>query len=31
MNIASFHYQFKLNMDRIDSTSQTDFTVAEID
>lgn len=31
MTIAEAHYQFKLNMDRIDSLSKQDFNVAEID
>jgi len=31
MDIASFHYQFKLGMDRIDTLSTEDFRKAEID
>lgn len=31
MDIASFHYQFKLSKDRIDSLSKQDFNKAEID
>ena len=31
MTITEAHYQFKLNMDRIDSQSTQDFNVAEID
>lgn len=31
MDIASFHYQFKLSMDRIDTLSTEDFRKAEID
>lgn len=31
MTIAEAHYQFKLNMDRIDSLSKQDFNIAEID
>lgn len=31
MNIQSFHYEFKLKMDRVDTMSSTDFNAAEID
>lgn len=31
MDIASFHYQFKLSKDRIDSLAKQDFNKAEID
>jgi len=31
MTISEAHYQFKLNMDRIDSLSTSDFNKAEID
>jgi hypothetical protein len=31
MDVNSLHYEFKLKMDRVDSLSQQDFNVAEID